>query len=66
VLVAIYGSTQTPLKEQFLIELVHITSHERLPILMGGYFNILRHAHEKIRINLSVGGRSYLIVSLMG
>jgi hypothetical protein len=47
VLVAVYGSTQTPLKEQFLTELVHITSHERLPILMGGYFNILRHAHEK-------------------
>jgi endonuclease/exonuclease/phosphatase family metal-dependent hydrolase len=24
-----------------------MTSHERLPILMGGDFNILRHAHEK-------------------
>jgi hypothetical protein len=34
-LVAIYGPAQTHLKEQFLAELVHMTSHERLPILMG-------------------------------
>jgi hypothetical protein len=26
-------------------------SHERLPILMGGDFNILRHAHEKNKEN---------------
>jgi hypothetical protein len=50
-LVAIYGPAQTHLKEQFLAELVHMTSHERLPILMGGDFNILRHAHEKNKDN---------------
>jgi hypothetical protein len=46
-LVAVYGPAQIPLKEQFLIELVHLISHERLPVLVGGDFNILRHAHEK-------------------
>jgi hypothetical protein len=46
-LVAVYGPAQTPQKEQFLTELVHMTSHERLPILMGGDFNIFGHAHEK-------------------
>jgi hypothetical protein len=45
--VAVYGPAQISQKEQFLTELVHMTSHERLPILMGGDFNILRHAHEK-------------------
>jgi hypothetical protein len=60
-LVAVYGPAQTPQKEQFLTELVHMTSHERLPILMGGDFNIFGHAHEKGRI-LMVGGRSCLIV----
>jgi hypothetical protein len=49
-LVAVYGPTQIPLKEQFLTELVHMISHERLPVLVGGDFNILRHAHEKTRI----------------
>jgi hypothetical protein len=29
-----------------------MTSHERLPILMGGDFNILRHTHEKNNKNL--------------
>jgi hypothetical protein len=46
-LVAVYGPAQIPQKEQFLTELVHMMSHERLPILMGGDFNILRHTHEK-------------------
>jgi hypothetical protein len=35
-LVAIYGPTHANLKEQFLMELVHMCSHEQLPILMGG------------------------------
>jgi hypothetical protein len=38
-------------KEQFLTELVHMKSHERLLILVGGDFNILRHAHEKNKEN---------------
>jgi hypothetical protein len=36
VLVAIYGSAQAGLKEQFLTELVHLGSHEQLPILIRG------------------------------
>jgi hypothetical protein len=47
-LVAVYGPAQNPQKEQ---ELVHMTGHERLPILLGGDFNILRHAREKNKEN---------------
>jgi hypothetical protein len=49
-LVVVYGPAQTP-KDQFLTELVHMVSHERLPTLMGGVFNILMHAHEKNKDN---------------
>jgi hypothetical protein len=38
-LVAVYGSTQAQHKEQFLIELVNLCSHEQLPILIGGDSN---------------------------
>jgi endonuclease/exonuclease/phosphatase family metal-dependent hydrolase len=47
----VYGPAQTPQKEQFLTKLVHMTSHERLPILLGGDFNILMHAYEKNKEN---------------
>jgi exonuclease III len=50
-LVAVYVPAQTHPKEQFLMELVHMTSHEELPILMGGDFNILRHPREKNKDN---------------
>jgi hypothetical protein len=50
-LVGVYGPAKNPQKEQFLTELYHMISHERLPILMGGDFNILRHAHEKNKEN---------------
>jgi hypothetical protein len=53
VLVAVYGPSQIPQKEQFLTELVHMMSHERLPIHLGGDFNILRHAHEKNKENFN-------------
>jgi hypothetical protein len=46
-LVAIYGPAQSNLKEQFIIELVHLCSHEQLPILIGGDFNMLRNHSEK-------------------
>jgi endonuclease/exonuclease/phosphatase family metal-dependent hydrolase len=46
-LIAIYGPTQSNLKEQFLTEMVHMCSHEQLPILIGGDFNILRNPSEK-------------------
>jgi hypothetical protein len=41
-LVVIYGPAQSNLKEQFLTEMVHLCSHEKLPILLGGDFNMLR------------------------
>jgi hypothetical protein len=34
VLVTVYGPTQNSQKGQFLTELVHMISHERLPILL--------------------------------
>jgi hypothetical protein len=48
-LVAIYGPTQVDQKEQFLTELIHMCSHEQLPILIGGggYFHVLRHPRDK-------------------
>jgi hypothetical protein len=46
-LIAIYGPAQSNLKEQFLTEMVHMCSHEQLPILIGGDFNILRNPSEK-------------------
>ena len=38
---------QNESKEQFLTELVHMCSHETLPIIIGGDFNILRSSAEK-------------------
>jgi hypothetical protein len=46
-LVAVYGAAQVDLKEQFLTELVQMCSHEHMPILIDGDFNILRHPREK-------------------
>jgi hypothetical protein len=40
-LVAVYGPAQQNLKEQFLTELVNMRSHESLPLLIGGDYNIL-------------------------
>jgi hypothetical protein len=34
-------------KRIFLAELVDMCSHENLPLLMGGDYNILRHPSEK-------------------
>jgi hypothetical protein len=46
-LVVVYGPAQPEQKENFLAELVHMCSHENLPLLMGGDYNILRHSSEK-------------------
>jgi exonuclease III len=46
-LIAVYGPAQDDQEEMFLNELVNMCSHENLPILMGGDFNILRHSVEK-------------------
>jgi hypothetical protein len=64
-LVLIYGPAQDDRKENFLAELVHMCSHENLPLLMGGDYNILRHSSEKIMIVSMVDGRSCLMPSLM-
>ena len=42
-----YGLVQDNLKEQFLADLVQMYSHETLPIMIGGDFNILRNPLEK-------------------
>jgi hypothetical protein len=52
-LVAIYGPTQSNLKEKFLTEMVQMCSHELLPILIGGDFNILRNPSEKNNDNFN-------------
>jgi hypothetical protein len=52
-LVAVYGPAQSNLKEQFLTEMIHMCSHEQLPILIGGDFNILRSPSEKNKDNLA-------------
>lgn len=45
-LVAVYGATQTEHKPDFLADLVRICD-EKLPLLVGGDFNIIRRADEK-------------------
>jgi hypothetical protein len=47
VLVAVYGAAQPEYKESFLTELVHSCSIEKLPMLVGGDFNIIRNPSEK-------------------
>jgi hypothetical protein len=43
----VYGPTQSEHKEMFLFHLVNTCSHESLPLLIGGDYNILRHPSEK-------------------
>jgi hypothetical protein len=42
-LVVVYGPAQDEHKESFLAELVNMCSHESLPLIIGGDYNILRH-----------------------
>jgi hypothetical protein len=46
-LVVVYGCTQDDNKESLLAELVNMCSHENLPLVMSGDYNILRHPSEK-------------------
>jgi hypothetical protein len=46
-LVAVYGAAQDDFKPSFLRELVNLAKYNPYPILIGGYFNLLRFAHEK-------------------
>jgi hypothetical protein len=43
----VYGLAQDERKENFLVELVHMCSHENLSLLMGGDYNILRQPSKK-------------------
>jgi len=46
-LVAVYGAAQPELKSAFLADMVRICGDERLPILVGGDFNMIRRREEK-------------------
>lgn len=43
----VYGSAQTQDKEAFLVEMANTCSHETLPYIIGGDFNIMRKAEDK-------------------
>jgi hypothetical protein len=47
VLVAVYRAAQPEFKESFIIELVQACSNEKLPLCIGGDFNIIRNSSEK-------------------
>ena len=53
-LIAVYGAAQRELKPNFLADLVRICD-ERLPLLIGGDFNIIRRADEKSNDNFEIG-----------
>jgi hypothetical protein len=46
-LLVVYGPAQMDKKERFLAELVSLGSHESLPLVRGGDFNILRKPSKK-------------------
>src|SRR3954468_10987240 len=50
-LVAVYGAAQPELKAEFLADFVRMCGDERLPILVGGDFNIIRRREEKTNDN---------------
>jgi hypothetical protein len=64
-LVMVYGPSQEEFKESFFAELVNMCSHENLPLVVGGDYNILRHPSEKIMTTITIGGLSYSTLSLM-
>jgi hypothetical protein len=47
VLMAVYGAAQPEFKESFLTELVQACDKEKLPLCIGGDFNIIRNSSEK-------------------
>jgi hypothetical protein len=49
-LVLVYGAAQEADKEEFLVELGEICSNQRLPMLIGGDFNILRFPSDKNKV----------------
>jgi hypothetical protein len=53
-LVSVYGQAQADRKEKFLAELVRMCSHEDLPLIMGGDYNVLRHSYEKTTLIITL------------
>ena len=50
---AVYGAVQPQLKPDFLADLVRICGAERLPIMVGGDFNIIRRQYGKNNNNFN-------------
>lgn len=50
---AVYGAAQPELKPDFLADLVRVCGDERLPIIVGGDFNIIRRQEEKNNDNFN-------------
>jgi hypothetical protein len=61
--VNVYGDAQKEHKSRFLSELSAVCLRSQVPLLIGGDFNILRKAEEKINRAASVSGAPCLIVS---
>ena len=54
-LVAVYRAAQPELKPDFLADLVRICADERVPVLVGGDFNIIKRRDEKATTLMDVG-----------
>jgi hypothetical protein len=60
-LVSVYGAAQDIFKADFLRELVNLAKDDPYPILIGGYFNLLRF--RKVKILSMLTGISCLMLS---
>jgi hypothetical protein len=52
-LVPVYGAAQDEKNPEFLSKLVCTCDNETLPLLIGGYFNIIQHKEEKNNNNFN-------------
>jgi hypothetical protein len=64
-LIVIYGAAQAEDKEQFLIELTDCCSNLVIPTVIGGDFNILRFGMKKIKQEVQLNSRMFLMQSLI-
>jgi hypothetical protein len=60
--VNVYGVAQKEHKSRFLSEMSAVCSRSQVPLLIGGDFNILRKAEEKINRAVSASGAPCLTV----
>jgi hypothetical protein len=61
-LIIVYGAAQEEIKEDFIAELSSFCNSMLVPYVVGGDFNILRHAEEKILILFRVTLMIFLIL----